>query len=107
MLLSGNHADMRQQLDAILSGYEEFMEFDLAELSLIEPLRALRMIHYCGWLAKRWDDPAFPLAFPWFNTPAYWEDQLDTLRQQQEKLQAPALRLKHASAIHPDGLIKS
>ncbi|MEE8119804.1 MAG: serine/threonine protein kinase [Gammaproteobacteria bacterium] len=94
MLLSGNHADMRQQFEAILTGYEEFMEFDLAELRLIEPLRALRMIHYCGWLAKRWDDPAFPLAFPWFNTPAYWEDQLDTLRQQQEKLQEPALRLK-------------
>ena len=93
MLLSGTHADMRLQLDAILSGYEEFMEFNLAELALIEPLRALRMIHHSGWLARRWDDPAFPLAFPWFDTPAYWEDQLDTLRQQQETLQQPVLRL--------------
>ena len=69
------------------------MEFNHAELALIEPLRALRMIHHSGWLARRWDDPAFPLSFPWFDTPAYWEDQLDTLRQQQETLQQPVLRL--------------
>ena len=61
----------------MLDGYEQFLEFDRRELRLIEPLRTLRMIHYSAWLARRWDDPAFPIAFPWFASPTYWADQCD------------------------------
>ena len=66
MLLSGERLEMEQQLTPVLAGYTEFMDFNPAELRLIEPLRTLRMLHYNAWLAKRWDDPAFPRAFPWF-----------------------------------------
>jgi Ser/Thr protein kinase RdoA (MazF antagonist) len=93
MLLSGSSDEMSQQFRHILEGYETFFEFDLAELSLIEALRTLRILHYSAWLAKRWDDPAFPQHFPWFNSPRYWEDQMITLREQIERLQLPALKL--------------
>jgi Ser/Thr protein kinase RdoA (MazF antagonist) len=82
MLLSGDEATRRAELEEVLSGYEDFMPFDRAELSLIEPLRSLRMIHYSAWLARRWQDPAFPAAFPWFGSAAYWADQTDRLREQ-------------------------
>jgi Ser/Thr protein kinase RdoA (MazF antagonist) len=91
MLLSGERQDMQRQLGLLLEGYEAFFDFDPLELQLIEPLRALRLLHYSAWLAARWHDPAFPLAFPWFNTPRYWEDQLHTLREQIERLIEPAL----------------
>lgn len=93
MLLSGSRDDMRHQLDALLDGYNTFFDFDPGELILIEALRALRLLHYSAWLARRWHDPAFPHAFPWFNTPRYWEDQLNTLREQAERLDAPPLSL--------------
>ena len=93
MLLSGTSDEMRIQFKNILEGYETFFEFDPAELSLIESLRTLRILHYSAWLARRWDDPAFPLHFPWFNSPRYWEDQMLTLREQIERLQAPTLQL--------------
>ncbi len=93
MLLSGDSTEMAAQLRGLLAGYEEFREFDLMELGLIEPLRALRLIHYSAWLARRWGDPAFPQHFPWFNTPRYWEDQLNTLREQNERLEQPTLSL--------------
>jgi Ser/Thr protein kinase RdoA (MazF antagonist) len=93
MLLSGDRADMAWQLDAMLDGYRTFRDFDLKELALIEPLRSLRLIHYAAWVAHRWDDPAFPQAFPWFGTRDYWEDQLNTLEQQLDILDRPPLRL--------------
>jgi len=93
MLLSGTRDDMRRQLDVLLEGYSTFFEFDLTELILIEALRALRLLYYSAWLARRWHDPAFPHAFPWFNTPRYWEDQLNTLREQAERLDSPPLSL--------------
>ena len=80
MLLSGGQQEMRSELTDILKGYEQFLPFDRGELALIEPLRALRMIHYSGWLARRWHDPAFPRAFPWFAEPRYWEDALPCAR---------------------------
>lgn len=76
----------RRQLLALLDGYEQMAEFDDRELRLIEPLRTLRMIHYSAWLARRWGDPAFPLAFPWFGTPNYWHDQVVKLREQLEAM---------------------
>ena len=82
MLLSGERADMVRQLSDLLAGYEDFCEFDPRELNLIEALRTLRLIHYSGWLASRWDDPAFPAAFPWFNTQRYWQDRILELREQ-------------------------
>ncbi len=87
MLISGRPAEMRAQLDDILAGYAEFGDFDPHELMLIEPLRTLRIIHYSGWLARRWDDPAFPRAFPWFEEPKYWEQQVLNLREQVAAMQ--------------------
>lgn len=89
MLTSGQAAhEVKLQLDRILDGYEEFFEFNYYELKLIEVLRTLRMLHYSAWLARRWDDPAFPLNFPWFNTPRYWDEQLQQLRDQENKLES-------------------
>lgn len=82
MLLSGNRAEMRVQLSYLLAGYKIFYDFDLRELHLVEALRTLRLIHYSAWIARRWDDPAFPMAFPWFNTPRYWQDRILELREQ-------------------------
>jgi len=91
MLLSGDRADMTGQLTDLLAGYEDFFEFDARELNLVEALRTLRMIHYSAWLARRWDDPAFPAAFPWFNTPRYWQNQILELREQVGLLDEPPL----------------
>jgi Ser/Thr protein kinase RdoA (MazF antagonist) len=82
---------MNGQLSELLAGYEEFYDFDHRELALIESLRTLRLLHYSAWLARRWDDPAFPQAFPWFNTVRYWEEQVLTLREQQLRLAQPTL----------------
>lgn len=91
MLLSGDRAYMTARLFDLLDGYCEFRDFDPAELRLIEALRTLRMIHYAGWIARRWHDPAFPLAFPWFNTQRYWEDHILSLREQAAMLDEPPL----------------
>ena len=82
MLLAGDRADMSLQLSDVLQGYEQFWHFDRRELHLIEALRTLRLIHYAAWIARRWDDPAFPAAFPWFNTQRYWQDRILELREQ-------------------------
>ena len=81
MLLSGDTANKQRQISEIVEGYELFREFDLRELKLIEPLRALRVLNYNAWLAKRWDDPAFPMSFPWFNTPRYWSEHILELKE--------------------------
>jgi Ser/Thr protein kinase RdoA (MazF antagonist) len=86
MLLSGEAEQMDIQLTKILQGYSEFHDFNPRERHLIEPLRTLRMLHYSGWLAKRWADPAFPMSFPWFNTPVYWQNLLVNLNEQIELL---------------------
>ena len=91
MLLSGDRRQQNQQLGALLDGYEQFRDFDRRELTLIEPLRTLRLIHYSAWLARRWDDPAFPINFPWFGTRDYWQGQVDMLVEQIEEMQAPPL----------------
>lgn len=92
MLLSGDRKQMTLQLDEILSGYSEFMDFNPRELHLIEPLRCLRMIHYSAWLARRWDDPTFPMHFPWFAEPRYWEEQILSLREQLAIMDEPPLQ---------------
>ncbi|QJQ00029.1 serine/threonine protein kinase [Herbaspirillum rubrisubalbicans] len=82
MLLSGERAEMARQLGDLLTGYESFCEFDPRELNLLEALRTLRLIHYSAWLARRWNDPAFPVAFPWFGSVRYWQDRILELREQ-------------------------
>ena len=94
MLLSGDRAAMSLQLRAVLAGYEQFMEFERSELNLLEALRTLRLIHYSAWIARRWDDPAFPAASPWFNTQRYWQDRILELKEQialmeEEPISAP------------------
>ncbi|NHH99239.1 serine/threonine protein kinase [Oceanimonas sp. MB9] len=93
MMLSGDRGEQLMQLDTLLAGYENVREFNSAELALIEPLRASRMINYMAWLAARWSDPAFPVAFPWFNTEDYWQRQLGALTEQLQSLSAPPLSL--------------
>jgi Ser/Thr protein kinase RdoA (MazF antagonist) len=92
MLLSGNGDEMRGQLVDVLKGYEQFAPFNRRELELVEPLRALRMIHYSAWLARRWHDPAFPKAFPWFAEPRYWEQHLRSLEDQLAAVLDPPLQ---------------
>ena len=82
MLLSGTRREMSEQFTHLLEGYSHFATFDARELVLVESLRTLRMIHYSAWLARRWVDPAFPAAFPWFVEPRYWENQILALREQ-------------------------
>jgi len=82
MLLSGDRASMARQLADVLAGYGQFHDFDPREAALIEALRTLRLLHYSAWIARRWDDPAFPAAFPWFGTQRYWQDRILELREQ-------------------------
>jgi Ser/Thr protein kinase RdoA (MazF antagonist) len=92
MLLSAdNEVQKERQIGVILQGYTEFYDFDYRELHLIEALRTLRMISYSAWLARRWNDPAFPLNFPWFNTYHYWQVHLEDLREQEMLLQPAPL----------------
>ena len=82
MFLSGDRAEQEPQLAALLEGYTEFRAFDARELHLVEALRSLRIMHYAAWIARRWEDPAFKTAFPWFDTPRYWDEHLLNLREQ-------------------------
>jgi len=91
MLLSGDRAQRQKQLGALVDGYEQMREFDREELALIEPLRTLRLIHYSAWLARRWEDPIFPINFPWFGSSDYWQGQVQMLEEQLEAMQEPAL----------------
>ena len=91
MLLSGDRAAMTRQLADVLAGYEDFHAFDPREVHLIEALRTLRLLHYSAWIARRWDDPAFPVAFPWFGTQRYWQDRILELREQIAAMQEEPL----------------
>ena len=92
MLVSGDRQTMSQQLGQLLRGYEDFAEFDDRELQVFEALRTLRLLHYSAWIARRWDDPAFPAAFPWFGTVRYWQDRILELREQVAAMQEEPLR---------------
>ncbi len=91
MLLSGERQQRQQQLGALIDGYEQFRPFDRRELALIEPLRTLRLIHYSAWLARRWDDPIFPINFPWFGSSDYWKGQVQMLEDQCEAMEEAPL----------------
>lgn len=92
MFLSGSRANMSASLDILLTAYSQFYNFNSSELALIEPLRALRIMHHAAWLARRFDDPAFKQAFPWFNTQQYWEKHTLTLKEQISAIQEPPLQ---------------
>jgi Ser/Thr protein kinase RdoA (MazF antagonist) len=91
MLLSGDRMEMQFQLQDVIAGYEDFCEFDRRELHLIEALRTLRLIHYAAWIARRWEDPAFPAAFPWFGTAHYWQERILELKEQIAAMDEPPL----------------
>ena len=91
MFLSGDQQEQLPQLEALLDGYTEFCEFDARELRLIEALRSLRILHYAAWIARRWDDPAFKIAFPWFDSNRYWDEHVLSLREQVALMQEPPL----------------
>lgn len=91
MLLSGDRSQRTRQLGALVDGYEQFRPFDRRELALIEPLRTLRLIHYSAWLARRWDDPTFPINFPWFGSSDYWQGQVQMLEEQLEAMEEEPL----------------
>lgn len=93
MMLSGDRQQQTLQLDTLLMGYEEFHSFETKQLALIESLRSMRVVNYMAWLSKRWQDPAFPHNFPWFNTEKYWEQQILMLKEQFSALQQPPLTL--------------
>ena len=93
MLLSGDRASMTLQIADVMRGYRDFMQPDRGELRLIEPLRTLRLLNYSAWIGRRWDDPAFPAAFPWFNTQRYWQDRILELREQIALMTEPALEV--------------
>lgn len=86
MLLSGERDEQQQQLDTILEAYRMFYDFDQSSLGAIATLRTLRIMHHAAWIARRWEDPAFPLAFPWFGQERYWSDHILTLREQMSDL---------------------
>jgi len=93
MLLSGDSHEMAAQMKDVLEGYSQFHHLNHRELGLIEALRTLRMLHHAAWLAKRWQDPAFPIAFPWFGEPRYWEDLILSLREQLGRMHEPPLQI--------------
>jgi Ser/Thr protein kinase RdoA (MazF antagonist) len=96
MLLHGDRQQQRIQLDILLEAYQEFAEFDSQELALIEPLRAMRMVHYLAWVIRRWQDPAFPKNFPWIADLNFWYKQLSSFNSQIELLRMPPLQLMSA-----------
>ncbi len=93
MFLSGDRQRRTAQISEVVEGYNEFYDFDPRQLHLVESMRTLRIMHYSAWLARRWEDPAFPHNFPWFNTQRYWSDHILELREQLAMLNEPALQL--------------
>jgi Ser/Thr protein kinase RdoA (MazF antagonist) len=89
MLVCGDRGSAAAQWSELLEGYETFLPFDRQQLALVEPLRTLRMIHHSAWIAERWSDPAFPAAFPWFGSAAYWSEQTAQLREQLASMDEP------------------
>lgn len=93
MLLPGDQAEQEEALRALIGGYEMFRPFDRRELRLIEPLRALRLLHYNAWIARRWHDPAFPLIFPWFSEDRHFRELVSLLQSQEQRLQNPPIEI--------------
>ena len=82
MFLSGSEDEREAQWRELVAGYRQFHDVEEFERELVEPLRALRMVHHAAWIASRWNDPAFPRAFPWFTSPRFWQEHVSDLWQQ-------------------------
>ena len=93
MFLNGDRNQRELQLAEFVEGYEEFKDFDVRQLTWIEALRTLRIMHHAAWLARRWSDPAFPKAFPWFGQQRFWADHILELREQLSSMNEPHLKL--------------
>jgi Ser/Thr protein kinase RdoA (MazF antagonist) len=93
LFLSGGRDERTRQLKDLLDGYTQMRDFDFREIRLIEALRGLRMLHHTAWIARRWGDPAFPHAFPWFESNKYWEEHVLGLKEQLGALTEPPLEL--------------
>jgi len=91
MLLSGSSQEQRAQWETLIQGYERFADFDYRQLAILEPLRGLRMLQHAGWVVQRWDDPAFPRAFPWFGEPRYWEQLVRDYLEQIAQIDSPPI----------------
>ncbi|MEM6162377.1 serine/threonine protein kinase [Erwinia sp. P6884] len=96
MLINGDKQEQRIKWDILLEAYGEFSDFDTHELSLIEPLRAMRMVYYLAWVVRRWEDPAFPASFPWMTDEDFWRRQIAIFNEQAKLLQEPPLQLLSA-----------
>jgi len=81
MLAPGRDAYGARQRDQLVAAYREFRDFEPRWLALVEPLRALRFVHYAAWIARHWEDPAFPDAFPHFGTEDYWQKETRDLEE--------------------------
>lgn len=93
MLINGDKQEQRLQWEVLLEAYQEFSEFDVNELTLVEPLRAMRMVYYLAWVARRWQDPAFPGSFPWMTEEDFWRRQIALFTEQERLLREPPVRL--------------
>ena len=93
MFLSGDRHRRQLQLAEVVEGYREFCDFDPRQLRWIEALRTMRIMHYAAWLGRRWEDPAFPRSFTWFNTERYWGEHILELREQLAALREEPLKL--------------
>ena len=93
MFFNGERYQQERQLAELIAGYEEFHDFDPRQLRWVEALRTLRIMHHAAWLGRRWDDPAFPRAFPWFGQERFWSDHILELREQLAAMNEPPLRL--------------
>jgi len=93
MFLNGERHDRQLQLSELIEGYSEFCDFDPRQIRWVEALRTLRLVHYAAWLARRWEDPAFPRSFTWFNSERYWADHILELREQMSALHEEPLQL--------------
>ena len=79
-------ANDESAMHALLDGYQQMRDFDFTELALVPALRAMRQLHYAGWIAARWHDPAFPAAFPFAAEARWWEQHITDLHELAEAL---------------------
>lgn len=73
--------EARRKQEELVEAYRVFRPLDDSAWSLVEPLRACRMVYYAAWIGRRWNDPSFPNLFPDFGTPKYWHEEHDALQQ--------------------------
>lgn len=81
MLFSSDEKGNSEELNLLLSGYEELRRFNHDQLHLMSGLRGLRILYYASWIARRWQDPTFPKLFPEFENYIYWAEEVEALEK--------------------------